>query len=263
MGDTAMPHVPRIFAVICARNESATIADVIATFRAPECRDIIEGVVVVNDFSTDDTALVAQRAGAVVITPTKHRGKGAAMKFGYTYALSHDATHVFFADADLRGFTTEHVRRMVNLATAPATKERPTTDMVCGLRDYGPWLNWLQYLAPTITGERIVSARLLRSGLIPAFAWDGYATETALGVVCWFWYFVARDVMLKGHGIVYRHQKVRRSVWASVREYANLARTVLRTMVFTAWWCTQRELDGASPARKAERVQETEQPRAW
>lgn len=253
----------RIIAVICARNESATIADVIRTFRAPECRAWIEGVVVVNDHSTDDTVRVAQNAGAVVITPPKHRGKGYAMKCGYTYALNHDATHVFFADADLQGFTTDHIKRMVSIATAPATKERPTTDMVCGLRDYGPWLNWLQHLAPTITGERIVSARLLRSGLIPGFAWDGYATETALGVVCWYWYFVARDVMLKGHGIVLRHQKAERSWWGAARGYANLVRTVLRTMIFTAWWCTQRELSPTTPTRKTERVQEMEQPRAW
>jgi glucosyl-3-phosphoglycerate synthase len=53
-----------IDAVIPARNEAATVADVVAAVRG--CRSIRE-VVVVDDGSTDGTAEVALAAGAKVV----------------------------------------------------------------------------------------------------------------------------------------------------------------------------------------------------
>ena len=234
-----MPPPPRIFAVVCARNESATIETTLRAFRSDltDHPPPVEGVIVVDDWSADSTANVAASLGAIVTRPPTHSGKGNAMRHGAKHALSLGATHVFFADADLVDFTRDHVRRMIREAVGVHNAKRI---MVCGLRDYGPIGNFVQAFFPCITGERIVSASLLTCGVVPEFAWDGYATETALGVVCSYWNMPVRDMVLPGHGIVLRHRKAIAARWT---DYLRLARTVAATWWRTWWHCVRAELD--------------------
>jgi glycosyltransferase involved in cell wall biosynthesis len=56
-------------------------------------------VVVVDDGSTDDTAAIAEAAGATVIRK-ENGGKGAALRAGLDRVLASSATHVAFVDAD-------------------------------------------------------------------------------------------------------------------------------------------------------------------
>lgn len=71
--------------VIPARNESSTIAEVVRELRAkfPEA-----GLLVVNDGSTDETAELARRAGATVLTHPQSMGNGAAVKTGLAHATT-------------------------------------------------------------------------------------------------------------------------------------------------------------------------------
>jgi glycosyltransferase involved in cell wall biosynthesis len=62
-----------------AHDEAAAIADVIAKCRAHTPR-LLE-VVVVDDGSTDDTAAIAEAAGARVLRMPRNQGKGAALSF--------------------------------------------------------------------------------------------------------------------------------------------------------------------------------------
>src|SRR5688572_29406368 len=83
--------------VIPAWNEERTIEELIRTCKAhPLCHE----VVVVSDGSTDRTAEVAQKAGAVVVELAKNAGKGEAMDEGVQKAKM---DVIFFSDADILG----------------------------------------------------------------------------------------------------------------------------------------------------------------
>ncbi len=70
---------PRLSVIIPAKNEAAIIGEVVSTVRQhyPDAE-----VLVVNDGSEDDTAAVAEQAGAKVLTHPVSLGNGAAIKAG-------------------------------------------------------------------------------------------------------------------------------------------------------------------------------------
>lgn len=80
--------------IIPAYNEELTIGSVVAL--AKKFGDVL----VVDDGSTDRTSEIAQRAGALVIRHSSNRGKGAALKTGFQYALSREYEIVVTMDAD-------------------------------------------------------------------------------------------------------------------------------------------------------------------
>src|SRR5204863_9622764 len=79
---------------IPAYDEATTVAGVVAAARlhAP--------VLVVDDGSTDDTALRAAAAGAEVVRHDARRGKGAALATAFTAARAKGATFAVTLDAD-------------------------------------------------------------------------------------------------------------------------------------------------------------------
>jgi glycosyltransferase involved in cell wall biosynthesis len=64
------------------------------------CKTIVADVAVVDDGSADDTGAVAAAAGARVIRHPQNRGKGAALKTGFAYALEQGYEAVVTLDAD-------------------------------------------------------------------------------------------------------------------------------------------------------------------
>jgi glycosyltransferase involved in cell wall biosynthesis len=76
----------RRVAIVPARNEEASVGDVVAEIRAldPELE-----VVVIDDGSTDRTAEVARAAGARVVSLPFNLGIGGAVQTGFRYALEH------------------------------------------------------------------------------------------------------------------------------------------------------------------------------
>ena len=81
--------------IIPALNAERTIANVVR-----DCRVVNEQVLVVDDGSADRTAEVARNAGAEVVSHPANRGKGAALKTGFAYALDHGFDAVVTLDAD-------------------------------------------------------------------------------------------------------------------------------------------------------------------
>jgi polyprenyl-phospho-N-acetylgalactosaminyl synthase len=81
--------------VVAAYNEGKVIGDVIAEL-------VSDGwsVVVVDDGSTDDSAVRAQVPGAIVLKHAINRGQGAALQTGIDYALRRGARRIVTFDAD-------------------------------------------------------------------------------------------------------------------------------------------------------------------
>ena len=85
----------RTLVVIPALNAERTVADVIRG-----CREVADEILVIDDGCSDRTAGVARDAGAVVVSHDVNRGKGAALKTGFSYALQRGYGAVITLDAD-------------------------------------------------------------------------------------------------------------------------------------------------------------------
>jgi glycosyltransferase involved in cell wall biosynthesis len=83
--------------VIPAHNEAGTVAEVVRAVRG-----LGLPVVVVDDGSSDTTALEAQRAGAAVVRLPVNLGVGAALRTGFRYAVARGHERVVQVDADLQ-----------------------------------------------------------------------------------------------------------------------------------------------------------------
>lgn len=95
--------MPTIKVIIPAFNEEKSIAKVIA-----DIPDFVEEIVVVNNNSTDQTAQVAVKAGATVLTE-KSKGYGYACLKGINYLSQKDKTPdiLVFLDGDFSDFPEE------------------------------------------------------------------------------------------------------------------------------------------------------------
>jgi glycosyltransferase involved in cell wall biosynthesis len=85
----------RVFLIVAAYNEAASIGDFVR-----ELREQYPNVIVVDDGSHDETAELADEAGAYVLTHLINRGQGAALQTGITYALGRGADYIVTLDVD-------------------------------------------------------------------------------------------------------------------------------------------------------------------
>jgi glycosyltransferase involved in cell wall biosynthesis len=92
MYKTASKHT---LAVIPCCNEEASVGSVVL-----KTKRFVNQVLVVDDGSSDGTTKVAKDAGAIVISHRKNRGKGAAIRTGFRYALENDFEYVVTIDGD-------------------------------------------------------------------------------------------------------------------------------------------------------------------
>ena len=84
-----------VWVVVPVFDEGPTLGPVVEAVRA-HCP-----VIVVDDASTDESARIASRAGAVeVLRHPRREGKGAALRTGFGAALRHDAAAVATLDGD-------------------------------------------------------------------------------------------------------------------------------------------------------------------
>jgi glycosyltransferase involved in cell wall biosynthesis len=82
--------------IVPAYNEASQIKKVLTSLKQAGLSQIL----VVDDGSTDDTALIAERAGATVIQHTLNRGMGAATQTGISWGLKNDISYFLTIDAD-------------------------------------------------------------------------------------------------------------------------------------------------------------------
>ena len=82
-------------AVVPCYNEEATIGSVVL-----KAKRHVDKVLVVDDGSNDDTAKIAEEAGALVVSHKKNRGKSVGIKTGFKYALANGFDYVVTIDGD-------------------------------------------------------------------------------------------------------------------------------------------------------------------
>lgn len=90
-------------ALIPAFNEEQNIARVVRSLLP-----LVDRVVVIDDGSTDGTAVQARESGATVLSHPLNRGQGAALETGHEYARQVSADFVLHFDADQQ-FSPEDV----------------------------------------------------------------------------------------------------------------------------------------------------------
>lgn len=92
----------KVGVIVPAYNEEKNIPSLVKNLRTLSVggQDIVEEVVIIDDGSTDDTRREAEKAGARVISHPENRGKGAALKTGFQYALRKGFEAVITMDGD-------------------------------------------------------------------------------------------------------------------------------------------------------------------
>ena len=116
----------RITLVIPALNEAATIGNVVDRARR------YGACIVVDDGSTDSTALTARTAGAIVVSHTVNRGYDAAINTGFEAAASCTCDAIITLDADGQ-HDPELLQKFIDRLHTGA-------DMVLGVRNQRPRL---------------------------------------------------------------------------------------------------------------------------
>jgi glycosyltransferase involved in cell wall biosynthesis len=184
------PDSPRVLALIPAHNE------------ASRNRPVVEGarrhleVLVVDDGSADDTAAVAEAAGARVLRQPENRGKGEALRAGFRQALADGADAVVTLDADGQHDPAEIPAFVA--AWRRATGERRAPELVIGVREFRDMpparrlanllgkrvLGWAtgREILDNQSGYRRIGRRLMEAML--ASAEPGFAFEVEMIVEC-------------------------------------------------------------------------------
>lgn len=205
----------KVAAIVPAFNEEKTIAGVV---RALKSSPLIGDVIVISDGSTDKTAEYARQAGADLVheLPWRH-GKGSAMSHGVTHT---DADILFFADADLSGFTAKHIEDII----------KPVIDkkyaMVVGMRDRGKLIMRLSKYLPLIGGERAMLRKVFID--IPDYYLKGFKAESALNYYCRANKLPYSTVEMPGIKIVRKMQKF--GFWGGLREYIKMIWQIVKAM---------------------------------
>ncbi len=112
----------RICAVIPSYNAATTIGPLVHRIK-----ELGLDPVVVDDGSTDATAETASNAGALVMSHLRNRGKGAALRTGFTFALREGYEKIVTLDSDGQHDPAEIPRLL-------AEAERPEVAIVLGHR---------------------------------------------------------------------------------------------------------------------------------
>jgi glycosyltransferase involved in cell wall biosynthesis len=155
-------------AIIPVHNEATTIAPIVRVART------YIPVIVVDDASSDGSGQLAAGAGAMVLTLPKHRGKGAALRCGFTEALRRGVQNIITLDGDGQHEARDIPRflnasrqwrdsiiignRLTDTITIP--RHRLQAMQVSSF-----WINWLGEctIQDTQSGFRLYPAALLQS----------------------------------------------------------------------------------------------------
>lgn len=180
----AHPRDIQTLAIVPAYDEGRCIGSVVLRAKA-----YVDEVLVVDDGSSDDTAQIAEAAGAMVVRHEYNRGKGGALNTGLDCARELGAKAVVLIDGD-----GQHRADEIPQVLGPIL--RGEADVVVGSRYLQPHghvprhrvlghraLNWLTnaasgvYLSDTQNGFRALSSRALEAF---RFSSQGFSVESEM-----------------------------------------------------------------------------------
>jgi glycosyltransferase involved in cell wall biosynthesis len=180
----------RLVAVIPAHDEAARVGRVVAA----AARHL--PVLVIDDGSSDDTAAVAEAAGARVIRQEPNQGKGAALRAGFRAALESNAEAVITLDGDgqhdpaeIPAFLGLYARRSIGGLPTELIVGRRAFSRMPPLRRIANWLGTLalsvalgRWIHDNQSGYRLVGRRLMAATLDSPES--GFAFEVEMFAVC-------------------------------------------------------------------------------
>lgn len=174
-----------IILLIPAYNAAGTLGELLARCHhaAPDIP-----IIVVDDGSRDATAAVIRDLHVIVLTHERNRGKGEALKTGFTYAKEHAFAAVITLDADLQ-HAPESIPDFISVYRTG------NYDLLIGARHIAlsvmPFARWLtnkltsriishmigQYITDSQSGYRLISTALWHD---LEFATGGYDLESEI-----------------------------------------------------------------------------------
>lgn len=203
-------------AIVPAYNEEKTIGQVVKVLVAS---NRFSDIIVISDGSTDRTAEMARNSGATVTHQFPiNRGKGAALQHGVGHT---DAEILFFCDADLIGFTPEHVNAILD----PVVQGKLAMNV--GLRDRGPLITALMRYLPLIGGERAMRRQVFEK--IQDRHLRGFMVESALNYYCRSRKLPYGTVVETGLTMRKKMQKV--GVWRGLAQYVGMTMQIIKAML--------------------------------
>ncbi len=211
-----IPHASVCGILIPAFNEEKTIARVVGV----ALESNLGPVLVVDDGSSDNTATVAEQAGATVLNLAKNLGKGGAVFEG---AARLQTEVVLLIDADLTGLNPQHLK---NLAQ-PVLGKR--AEMTRGVFTGGRWATTAaQQLTPVLNGQRaIIREKLLG---VPGLRESRFGIEVAITEHAKRNAWRTTDVALPNVSQVMKEEK--RGFWQGLKYrlwmYADIFRTYVK-----------------------------------
>ncbi|HEX6259629.1 MAG TPA: glycosyltransferase family 2 protein [Woeseiaceae bacterium] len=218
----------KTIALIPGYNEAERIAAVIEQARS------FLPVLVVDDGSKDDTAAVAEAAGATVLRQVPNQGKGAALKRGFRWAIDNGVDNVLMLDADGQHDPAE-IPIFLQAQTAYSS------DLIIGYRNFKEMpfkrrvantvgrasLSWAmgQQILDNQSGYRMVSRRLMQATLESAEA--GFEFEVDMVVLC-----IRRGMRLDWVPIrtIYAGEESHIKPWHHIKNFFRVVRKTRRLM---------------------------------
>jgi len=158
----------KICAVIPAYNEQGRVSNIVEVLRS-----LIKYVLVVDDGSTDGTAVEAASSGAIVLLLPENMGKKAALEIAAKYIKSFK--YVLLFDADLIGLKKQHVYQLIEPVISGEV------DIAIGLLVGGRFFtHFAQRLVPHLSGQRAIPVSLFIKFLEEYRGVEGYGIESAM-----------------------------------------------------------------------------------
>ena len=202
----------KVAAVIPAFNEEKSVGQVVKVARAVKA---IEEVLVVNDGSTDQTALQAKKAGAKVLSLGTNQGKGEAMQRGVEEV---QAEILVFLDADILGLRPEQILRLLTPVLEGSYQ------MVTGTLERGKQIDrFNDHLEAPLSGLRVVTQELWE--MVPAHFKKGYLIESGLHWTAKHYHLKTKNFILSGlhHLTKIEKRGKTRGIWGYLKMWGEIS----------------------------------------